>query len=96
MWSDTLWLKDYIKVISNIYPIPASDYIIVFVGENDEPEFEIYDGYGRVMQLNGILAQSNGLYKVNLFGYSSGTYYLRITSGVKSEVRKFIVSEKGH
>jgi len=96
MWSDTLWLKDYIKVISNIYPIPATGYIFVFVGEdeNETPDFEIFDSYGRAIQLPGILAQSNGLYKVKLDDFSSGAYYIRIISGTKSEVRKFIVSDK--
>lgn len=93
IWCDTLLLRDYVKVLSNIYPVPASGVIHVHLG-NDfscSVEFDFYDSYGRMVCPAAIDKESVSDYTIRISNLPKGIYFVRMISGENTEVRKFMV-----
>jgi hypothetical protein len=86
-YSATTWIGDP-------YPNPASGQMQmdVILPVNADIELEISDNNGRRITSKTIKAR-RGLNQltINLASFTSGTYYLRITTPDKDETRKFIV-----
>jgi hypothetical protein len=77
--------------MANLHPNPATSHITLSLGEEfiSEPEIEIIDYLGNAInpdyEING--SEIN----INTSSLSPGVFFLRVRSGEKMEVRKFVV-----
>jgi len=80
-----------VESISNngvlIYPNPTNDYLNITGDFGNEIQVEISDISGKVIRL---LSSSDSITRINVQGMSAGVYFIRITDGDKSVVKKII------
>ena len=93
--ADTLLMRDYVKVISKVFPVPAKGIIYIHFGKefSDAIEFQLFDAMGRSINPYEFTQVSNSDYQLDTSGLSAGTYYLRIKSYTYTEVKRLIVSQ---
>lgn len=93
--ADTLLMRDYVKVISKVFPIPAKGNIYIHLGKefSDAIEFQLFDAMGRNINPFEFTQVSDSDYQLDASKLSAGTYYLRIRSNTYTEVKKLIVSQ---
>jgi photosystem II stability/assembly factor-like uncharacterized protein len=79
----------------NLHPNPATSQITLSLGEEfiSEPEIDIIDYLGNVIRWtpSGKWRTSDKSITINTSSLSPGVYFLRVRSGEKVEVRKFVV-----
>jgi hypothetical protein len=72
------------KLITSIYPNPATEYLTV----NGNPgELTLLDINGRVMNAT----PHNGYSKLSISDYPAGVYFIRLTTGSASQTQKIII-----
>lgn len=80
-----LSINETIQVDMNVFPLPASDYITIELGEIGEKYFaEIYDINGRTVLSEELTSESTNL---NLMNFSTGTYILVVTDNKKNTLK---------
>jgi photosystem II stability/assembly factor-like uncharacterized protein len=81
--------------LSNLHPNPATSQITLSLGEEfvSEPEIDVVDYLGNVMRWtpSSRWSPSDKSITINTSSLSPGVYFLRVRSGEKVEVRKFVV-----
>jgi photosystem II stability/assembly factor-like uncharacterized protein len=81
--------------LANIHPNPATSQIILSLGEEfvSAPEIDIIDYLGNVIRWtpSGRWSPSDKSITINTSPLSPGVYFLRVISGEKVEVKKFVV-----
>jgi hypothetical protein len=91
--SDVIASKNQENLLS--FPNPATSHITLSLGEEfiSEPEIDIIDYLGNVIRWtpSGRWSPSDKSITINTSSLSPGVYFLRIRSGEKVEVRKFVV-----
>jgi hypothetical protein len=61
-----------------IYPNPVEEILSVVLPENNDViSIELYDLFGKIVQ-NFPVKDNSGKYTINLLGYQSGSYLLKI------------------
>lgn len=75
----------------NVYPVPSNDGVLFIENKNatEVSKIEIMDILGNVIQSNASTNESR--IKLNLANVPSGNYFVRITSGKSSTVKKIVV-----
>ena len=93
--ADTLLIRDHVKVISKVFPVPSSGIIYIHLGKefNNEIAFQLFDAMGRRINPIEFIQVSDVDYQLNTSGLNAGTYYLKISSNSYTEVKKLIVSQ---
>lgn len=80
--------------INTIYPLvvpnPATDYITLYVGENDFGTLEVLNTIGKVVKSCGTNTLNN-YYTIQISDLESGTYYCKLKTDEKILVRSFVV-----
>ena len=73
---------------------PVTIQYAVPTGSDGEASLEVYDLLGRRVHETGNLSPGNGLQtlSLNLSGLSSGTYFLRLTSGPQQRIRSLTIA----
>lgn len=79
-------------VISEPYPNPAEETINVKYNLNDikNVSYELVNISGKKLQ-QGIFLKNNGILKLDIKGYNSGVYFLKITSKKQITVKKIVI-----
>lgn len=92
-WADTLLVKDYVRVVSNIFPVPASDKLFVHLGNNfsGEASFNVYNSFGRQILPLSVTNSTSKDYSFSLGNLAQGIFYLEIITDDFSEIRKFMI-----
>lgn len=74
-----------------LYPNPTSGQVFVQISHmvKEEVSLEIYDSTGRQYAID--IQKGKGVYEMNLSGFTTGLYLLKITLGKQVEVRRLIV-----
>jgi hypothetical protein len=82
---------DYEQHLSNLHPNPATSHITLSLGEEfiSEPEIDIIDYLGKKQTIEYQINSTE--ITINTSSLSPGVYFLRVRSGEKVEVRKFVV-----
>ncbi len=73
-----------------IYPNPASEYVIVQLGDTSKGTINIYDISGKSVFQN-IFDQNESNIQLSLEGITSGIYFLKIEQGNREITKKLIV-----
>ena len=69
---------------SSVYPNPAQDFVMV---ESSEANYvEVVDVYGRVM----FASEMNETVKVDMSGFASGIYFVKLQAGDATSVQKIM------
>jgi hypothetical protein len=92
--SDTLIRKDYIQVVGKVYPNPATHYTTLYIGEEliGNANVEVVDISGRLMYENKINSTDGfNQIRLDLTGFSSGMYVVRITANQRFQMQKLMV-----
>ena len=77
------------KIIKNLYPNPADEYIILEVDKPNEDIFTIVDINGKIFLTGKIFKRKM---KIDVSAFPSGTYFIRLDKeNGKNETRKFII-----
>jgi hypothetical protein len=78
------------QVSFNVYPNPATDDITVFVANREKTTWsiEVTDFMGRTIRKGVIFSNRNN--KINLDGFASGIYFVRISNEENFAVKKFV------
>jgi hypothetical protein len=79
-------VNDAIAFNVNVYPNPASDYVIIENAENTS--ITVYNIIGRMLSSVNSM-QSN--YTLNLNNYSRGTYFVRVQKGKQLVTKKITI-----
>lgn len=74
---------------STVYPNPAKDFVTIHPGNTIEAAYELRDVTGKLVYTSG--TTDAGSYTINTSGYSSGVYFLTISSGNARAVRKVVI-----
>ena len=82
--NDTIVKKDYIRVIPNLYPNPAREFVILDFGNRELAYIEI-----AVFNLNGSLVKEfrkdeivTGIYKIPVADLNAGNYIFRVKTNI--------------
>jgi len=90
----TIYFQDHSNN-SDVFPNPATSQITLFLGEEfiSAPEIDIIDYLGNVKRWtpSSRWSPSEKTITINTSSLSPGVYFLRIRSGERVEVRKFVV-----
>ena len=84
--------KDFSLV--NVYPMPVSENAVMnlSVGVPTMLNYRIYDASGKVVLSNSFFAEIGQVqHNLNTNGLTTGTYFLEVNNGIKSEKMNFIV-----
>ena len=76
---------DELENTLKVYPNPANDYLTV---EGKMTSIEVYNTVGQCM----LTKQVNGNTQIDLAGFNSGIYFLRVSNNGETVVRKFSVN----
>ncbi|MCW4469023.1 C25 family cysteine peptidase [Flavobacterium sp. MFBS3-15] len=86
---EALGRKSFESDMMTLYPNPATDYIIVKMGDaSAKATFEVRDITGRVVHVS---APGNGNPTIDTSGYASGIYLLTATSNGAKSTKQFVV-----
>ncbi len=77
-------------IIQAVYPNPASSYIIIEASINKNAHLDILNSLGQIVYSSG-LTSLDKTKKIDVSAFSSGLYYIKITTANKSEVQKNLV-----
>jgi hypothetical protein len=81
----SLSVNENIQVDMNVFPLPATDFITIELGEQGEKYYaEIYDINGRIVLSEELTSESTNL---NLMNFSLGTYILVITDNKRNTLK---------
>jgi len=65
-----------LRLISKVYPVPASDFVIIEGAENFNGQVELLDVTGKLMKQK--LMEANG--RISLESLNEGVYFLKFIS----------------
>ncbi len=92
--SSTVWMplgtQDYNIALQNtaVYPNPASDVLNIAAGAELPDAYSIYNSLGQVVAISKISNDAN--LAINISGYNSGVYFIKIEKGSQSKTLKFV------
>ncbi len=91
--SDTLFRKNYIRVIPNLYPNPANDYVTMDFGRRhlEYIEVTVFDLNGQLVKEYSSSPVATGIYKIILGDISAGTYIVHIKTNIMEDNLPLIV-----
>jgi hypothetical protein len=91
--SDTLVQNDFIEVIGKVYPNPTRGLTSIFLGEEltGFAKVEVFDISGRLMYENRISSEGFNQIRVDLTGFHTGLYTVRITRDQRFSMHKVMV-----
>ena len=85
-------VSEYNDLGIKVYPNPAKGYVSIDWDKSlmEKANVEMIDIYGRVVFSNELNSRTN---KINLQGFSTGVYFIRITSGTAIYTSKLIIEK---
>lgn len=92
--SSTVWMplgmQDYNVALQNtaVYPNPASDVLNIAAGAELPDAYSIYNSLGQMVAGSKLSNDAN--LAINISGYNSGIYFIKIEKGNQSKTLKFV------
>jgi carboxypeptidase T len=71
----------------SVYPNPATDFVNINIGDNNEMDMELYNYLGSMIYSKKI---TNSLTNINFKNYSKGVYFIRLFNENQTVVRRII------
>ena len=91
MWADTLLMKDYVTVLSNVYPVPASSFVTIFPGES-EAVVSLYNAMGQPVKPVLLSSSKENAFRLDVSSLRVGIYFLKLESENNREIRKLLIA----
>jgi hypothetical protein len=78
--SDTLWLKDYIQVVGNVFPNPTDGMVNIYIDEELPATInvQVFNILGQEIHQEQLSGQSYQLVSIDLSPFCSGMYTVRL------------------
>jgi len=92
-YSDSITKREYIRVVPNLWPVPANDKVNLDFGKRqlDFIEVEMYNVQGQKVMEYSSDQEPSGVYTIALDGVRAGTYYLQVKTNIQVDVIPFVV-----
>ena len=77
-------------IIQSVYPNPTSSFVIIETNLKENASLEILNSIGQKLYFSN-MSNLEKTKKIDVSTFSSGLYYLKLTTVNKSEVQKILV-----
>jgi hypothetical protein len=80
-----------LRLIDKIYPVPASERIYLHLDHSGDADIQIINASGLVVLSKHHMLDPDADIRIDLEGLNPGIYFIRVSSGERTDTRKFII-----